>query len=346
MKLPLALVVLLSAPALAADDAPPAPLLDREDAHALQVAIEAAARDVAPSLVEVLIDRKPAGGAAGEAEDPIQSLLRHVDPEALPDGDGPATGLIVAPDGIVLAPTHRLKDARRVRVRLASGAVLEAEQLGKDERLKLAALRLPEGRYPAARFVEEHGVKVGELVVAAGAPGGAATPSVRLGIVSALERSGGLMLQTDAAIDVANEGGALVDIHGRVVGIPVLVTRQTGLSSGVGFVVKPEAIRAALPALREKEDVRSGFLGVTLGTDDGTGGGASIETVVDGAPAVRAGIRAGDVVEAIDGRTVDGSYALRDQLTARPAGAPIVLTVRRAGTVHEVRLTLGVAPEE
>jgi S1-C subfamily serine protease len=342
----LAALVLGAASAARADDAPP-PLLDREDARALAVAIDAAARDVAPALVEVLIDRKPAAPSSdGSGDEPLRSILRHADPEALPDGDGPSCGIIVAADGIVLAPLYRVKDATRCRVRLASGAILEAAPLGTDERLKLAALKLPEGRYPAARFADERTLHVGELVVAVNAPGGAGAPVMRLGIVSALERAGGLMFETDAAIDAANAGGALVDLRGRVVGIPVLVSRQTGLDSGVGFVVKPGAVRAALPALREGERARAGFLGVTLGTDDGSGSGASIESVVEGTPASGAGLRAGDVVVEIDGRAVDGSYALRDQLTSRKAGAPVALTVRRGARTLDVRLTLAANPDE
>jgi serine protease Do len=335
------------APARAgAEDLPAPALADREDARALQAAIEYAAADVSPAVVDVLVERRRAR-SDDDKDDAIARLLRRVDPEALPEGTGPAPGLIVSPDGVVVTALYRLKDAATpIRVRLAGGSVLEAKLLGTDQRLALAALKLPEGRYPAPRFAEERLVRVGSFVVAVGARDGSPFPPVGLGIVSALERAGGLMLQTDAAIDPGNAGGALVDLRGRVVGVPVLLTRQTGVDSGVGFVVKAEALRAALPALRRGEHVMQGFLGVTLGQEDGSGGGAAIETVLDGTPAERAGLRANDIVVAIDGKPIDGSGALRDQLTARPAGTPCTLTVRRGAKLLALRATLAAAPEE
>ncbi len=110
------------------------------------------------------------------------------------------------------------------------------------------------------------------------------------------------MFQTDVFVDPSNSGGALVDLRGRLIGIPALVARQTGVNSGIGLPVRLDALRAVLPRLARGEAIRAGFLRVILASEGSEGRGAIVETVIDGTPAARAGLAPGDAIESIDGR--------------------------------------------
>lgn len=271
-------------------------------------------------------------------------------PPLLPEGPvqrqmSAGSGVIVdAENGYVLTNNHVIADATEIRVGLRDGRSLTAELVGTDPATDIAVLRIPPQNLTAIETGDSDALLVGDLVVAVGNPFGLGQ-TVTLGIISALGRSGinpqGYedFIQTDASINPGNSGGALVTLDGKLVGINTAILAPNGGGNvGVGFAVPVNMALAVMEQLIEHGSVSRGRMGVSiqdltsdlaeaLGIEETTG--AVIRAVEPGSAAERAGLRAGDVVLAIDGHRLRGAADLRGRIGLKRPGDRVELEIRR-----------------
>jgi S1-C subfamily serine protease len=271
---------------------------------------------------------------------------------------GTGSGVIVAPDGLILTNSHVAGTASRIEVTTADGQDLHARLVGDDPDTDLALIRVDEAvTLPSASLGDSKRLKRGQLVIAIGNPLGFES-TVTTGVVSALgrslrSRSGRLIddvIQTDAALNPGNSGGPLVSSRGEVVGINTAVILG---AQGICFAVAANTASFVLGELVRHGRVRRAFIGIAaqqtavpplrrraagLAQD----GAVMVGTVEPDSAADRAGLRPGDIIVALDGATIAGADDLVRALTGDKIGRTVAVDVLR-GTE---RLTLGLVPEE
>jgi serine protease Do len=353
----------------------PAPALD--SARMLSQAFRDVARTLQPSVVGVLATREPQDAPAvwnGQGRGLRRLPQGHpqmpdfpFDLFGLPEGQlripspgwrGQGTGVIVREDGLIATNNHVVDGATRVQVQLADGKRLPAEVVGTDPDTDLALLRVKETGLPAAQLGDDEHLEPGDWVVAIGNPFGL-DHSVTVGVVSALGRSGvGVatyegFIQTDAAINPGNSGGPLVDLDGRVIGINTAIRSSAGGSDGIGFAIPISTLETVMPHLEKDGLVRRGWLGVSiqdlspeLAHSFGLAGtaGALVSDIVEGTPAAEAGLAAGDLIQLLDGQSVENAAELSRAIAARAPGTEVELRVRRDGAEHTFTVELGRRP--
>lgn len=272
-------------------------------------------------------------------------------------GEAAGTGVIISGDGEIMTNAHVVSGARTVKVTLAGESqARDAEVIGADDDSDLALLKIANvSGLPAATIGKSSDVQVGDDVVAIGNAlalrGG---PTVTRGIVSALDRSldtdGATMtglIQTDASISSGNSGGPLVDATGKVIGINSAVAASGGgrAAENIGFAI---AIDNALPVLDRLRNhtaaAASGYLGVRSQDPDDGSRGATVVTVDAGSAAEKAGIAPGDLIIAVDGKSVDGAAALGAAIRSHTPGSPVRITLIRNGQTRTVTADLSTRP--
>ncbi len=285
-------------------------------------------------------------------------LPRGVEPqERLQRGLG--SGVIVRPDGYILTNHHVVDGADRITVELTDRRTFTAKVVGSDAPSDLAVLKVEASALPTVPLANSDDVRVGDVVLAVGNPLGVGQ-TVTQGIVSAKGRATGLgdgsfedFLQTDAPINRGNSGGALVSTRGQLVGINSQILSPSGGSIGIGFAIPANMAKNVMESLIADGRVHRGMLGVTvqpvtpeIASSVGLASprGALISSVQDGGPADVAGLERGDVVTAIDGRSVDGSNDLRNRIAAVKPGNAVKLTVFRDGKERTIAATLKELP--
>jgi S1-C subfamily serine protease len=271
---------------------------------------------------------------------------------------GSGSGVVITPDGFVLTSAHVLGGSPAGTATLSDGRELRFDVVGTDGLSDLGLVRVRGDDLTAAELGDAAGLRVGELVVAVGSPMGL-TGSVTAGVVSALDRSlptrsGSTVrvvdnvIQTDAALNPGNSGGALADRLGRVVGINTAVA---GMGLGLAVPIN-DASRRIIAALMRDGRVRRAYLGIAgspraLAPPDraatGRESGLGVAEVIADGPAARAGIRADDVIVEVDGTPVASAADLQALMGVDAIGRPIRVRVRRSGhaldlTVHPVEL--------
>jgi len=271
---------------------------------------------------------------------------------------GSGSGVVITPDGFVLTSAHVLGRAQAGAATLSDGRDLPFDVVGTDGLSDLGLVRVRGDHLTAAELGDAEGLRVGELVVAVGSPMGL-SGSVTAGVVSALDRSlparsGSTVrvvdnvIQTDAALNPGNSGGALADRLGRVVGINTAVA---GMGLGLAVPIN-DASRRIIAALMRDGRVRRAYLGIAgsprvLAPPDraatGRESGLGVAEVIADGPAARAGIRADDVILDVDGTPVASAADLQALMGVDAIGRPIRVRVQRAArtldlTVHPVEL--------
>jgi S1-C subfamily serine protease len=270
---------------------------------------------------------------------------------------GSGSGVVISRDGFLVTSAHVVEGARRVSASFVDGSECGAQIVGSDPLSDLAVLRASADSLHPAELGDAEALRVGQLVVAIGNPYGFAG-SVTAGVVSALgrslpTRSAGTarlienVIQTDAALNPGNSGGALADAHGSVVGINTAVA---GVGLGLAVPIN-EATRRIIGALMHDGRFRRAYLGIALGTRPlpprlarrlERSGCVEVVEVVPGAPAARAGLRPGDLIVAVDGTPVEDASTLQRLLVSELIGANAVLTIGR----DEALLDIAVVAEE
>jgi len=257
------------------------------------------------------------------------------------------SGVIVdADNGYVLTNTHVLRGADEVEVTLKSGRGLKAELVGADKQTDLAVLQVDGDKLTELELADSSDLNVGDFVVAIGNPFGLGQ-TVTSGIVSALGRTGlgksryENFIQTDASINPGNSGGALVNLRGELVGINTAILSPGGGGNvGIGFAIPANMARSVMQQLIQHGEVRRGVLGVGIQTvnpelaeafDLERNNGVVITEVRPGSSADQAGLKAGDVVTAVNGDSVKKAQQLQNKVGLSPVGAEIELTIQRNG---------------
>ena len=290
-----------------------------------------------------------------------QRLNKAAEPGSLRDKMGGkqalslGSGFIITSSGIVVTNNHVIQNADEIMVTLNDGREFTATLRGRDELTDLAVLQM-QGltvKLPSVKFGDSKKSRVGDWVVAIGNPFGLGG-SVSAGIISASNRNieSGLYddyIQTDAAINRGNSGGPLFNMDGSVIGVNTAIFSQTGGSVGVGFAVSSDLATNVVRQLIDKGEVRRGFLGVNLRDvekEDLTNSnlpnmnGAYVESVNNGTPAQRAGMKPGDVVISFDGREISESRDLNRAIADAEVGKALPLKVRRNGQVVKLSVIL------
>jgi serine protease Do len=255
------------------------------------------------------------------------------------------SGFIIDKTGIVVTNNHVVDGADEIVVKLSNGDEYEATLLGKDKLTDLAVLKIESDKdLPYVEFGDSDAARVGDWVMAIGNPYGLGG-SVTVGIVSARSRQIQMgpyddFIQTDAAINRGNSGGPLITMAGKVVGINSAIFSPTGGSVGIGFSIPSNQASPIVADLRNSGKVTRGWLGVSLqpmtdetaeslGLDETQG--ALIANVVDGDPAQKGGIKAGDVILSFDGEDIDDESVLTRVVAATEIGKPVKVVVWRNG---------------
>lgn len=273
------------------------------------------------------------------------------------------SGVIVSADGIVVTNNHVIKGGGEtsIKVALADKREFDAKVVLRDPVNDLAILRIlgAKGKFPFLAFDDSDQLEVGDLVLAIGNPFGVGQ-TVTSGIVSALARSkisrrGGAQfyIQTDAAINPGNSGGALVDMAGRLIGINTAIFSRSGGSNGIGFAIPSNLVRLVVDSALSGRKIERPWLGAKLQTvtrdiADAVGlqrvAGALVRRVHKGSPAKAAGLRAGDIIVAIDGHAIADVRAVTYRLTTRGIGNTAEIEVIRAGRKRLLQLTVRAKP--
>lgn len=269
------------------------------------------------------------------------------------------SGFIISPDGYVVTNNHVVEHANEVEVALDNGKTLPAKVVGTDKRTDLALLKISDGQ--KLPYVEwgSAAPRVGDWVIAVGNPFGLGG-SVTAGIVSARGRDIGAgpyddFLQIDAPVNRGNSGGPAFDSRGNVIGVNTAIYSPSGGSIGIGFAIPAEVAKDVVAALKEKGSVSRGWIGVkiqnvTQEIADSMGlkstKGALIAQPQQGAPAEEAGLKAGDVIVAVNGDKIDTSRDLARRIAALGPGKTVDITYLRSGAEKTVKLKLGTLPDE
>ncbi len=270
---------------------------------------------------------------------------------------GTGSGVIVRSDGVIVTNNHVVNDARRIMVHLRDGRVLPGRVLGTDPATDLAVVKIDATNLTAARWADSDGARVGEWVLAIGAPFGLEA-TVTHGVLSATGRAGlgqnaiEDYLQTDASINPGNSGGALVNLRGEVLGINSMIL---GRGTGIGFAVPSRIARMAAQQIAETGTVSRGWVGVGLqdlspdlaaAMNVPAGSGAVVSQVTAGSPGQRAGVRVGDVVTTVDGRRIASSHEAVREVTSHAPGQRIALAILRGTAPITVNVEAGRRPGE
>ncbi len=273
---------------------------------------------------------------------------------------GEGSGVIVRADGYILTNNHVVEGAQQIQVELTDKRVLPAKVIGVDPDTDLAVIKIEGADFPAITFGDSQALQVADVVLAIGNPFGVFGNTVTMGIVSALGRTQvsesnpfESFIQTDAAINQGNSGGALVNANGDLIGINSSIFTRTGDFSGIGFAIPTALARPIMEQLIATGEVKRGYLGVNLGSISAELAqrlalkdqkGAFVGAVLDGAPGSRAGLRVNDVIVEINGQaTTDRTDAVNSIAMTAPEQT-IPLKVMRQGELVELKVTLGKRP--
>ncbi len=329
---------------------------------------------VAPSVVNVFTTTKPKtisprfmppddffsrffgfGDDSGADGDPRGRGFRT------PRQHGLGSGVIVTKDGYILTNNHVTENADEIRVALNDGREFSAQVIGRDLKTDIAVLKVNADDLPFITLADSDKIEIGDLVLAIGNPFGIGQ-TVTMGMISAKGRT--LMpdptkyedfIQTDAAINRGNSGGALVDAEGRLVGINTAILSETGGNMGIGFAIPVNLARFVMESLTKEGRVIRGYMGISLqDVSDAlarefqlkNSRGALVSEVIPKRPAEKAGIKSGDVIVEFDGKLVQDSRTLKLRVAQVPPGKQVPVKLMRDGKQKTVEVTLDEFPAD
>lgn len=283
---------------------------------------------------------------------------------------GRGSGVIISADGYVVTNNHVVRIQRQIArdifVTLQDGRRFRATVLGTDSQNDIALLKINGKNLPTAQLGDSDKLQVGDWVIAVGNPFGLGT-TVTAGIVSALNRSlegqgaPSGFIQTDAAINQGNSGGALADSRGRLIGINTAIFSPVGANVGIGFAIPVNRVKQVVKEILEHGSVGQAWLGISYADISDPQirrflqerlpdvrfpeNGMFIDGVMTNSPARSAGIQPGDVLVQLNGRPLRSIEQMQNYMRTAKPGQTITLRVWREGRTFDLRVTLGVRPE-
>lgn len=274
------------------------------------------------------------------------------------------SGILIDSQGTLVTNYHVVRDATEIVVTLSDDKTeLKAKRIGFDERSDLAVLKVGNvTQYTFAEWADSDSVEVGDWAIAIGSPF-ALGQSVTLGIVSAKGRMpddldpnfSSELIQTDAAINPGNSGGPLCDVHGKVIGVNTAIYTRSGGYMGIGFAIPSNLVKEVARRLAAGEKIVHGWLGVQIQDLDsdlkkelGIQGGVFVNEVLDGSPAAKAGIRAGDILVEMDGKGIQNGRDLQNRINQMKPGNTTRFKVVAYSTkqFRTVQAQIRAAPEQ
>lgn len=342
------LVARSNLPGRAANSAPTAPVPSSTQTDRAAVQLRRSYADAvsraAPAVVNIYTARVVSTTVRPQATRPLYeqnlpAVRRRVESSL-------GSGVIVDASGHIVTNHHVIRDASEIRVQLADGRVATPTVVGNDADTDLAVLKVDLPSLPVMPLGRSDELRAGDVVLAIGNPLGL-SQTVTQGIVSAIGR-GSLRLatfadfiQTDAAINFGNSGGALIDVDGDLIGINTAVLAQQLGTEGIGFAIPVNLVRGVMSEIITHGRVRRGWLGVHVIGDPNRRFSAPVVGVIDrGSPAERAGLRPGDLIVEINGRQILTDQEALTQVAAMPPGSEIEIRFRRGDQSLTARATL------
>lgn len=319
-----------------------------------------AVRKAAPSVVNVFTSKEVRVARNPLLNDPV--LRRFFGDQLGSDtqrASSLGSGVIVSSAGYILTNHHVVNAADEIEIAMPDGKKLPAKVVGSDPDTDIAVLRVDIQNLPAITFGSSDNLRVGDIVLAIGNPLGIGQ-TVTSGIVSALGRTGlGIntfenFIQTDAAINQGNSGGALLDARGNLVGINTAILSQNGGSIGIGLAIPASMAKAVMEQIIKSGAVTRGWIGVGLQpiTPEiaesfklGAVRGVIINEIVRGGPADKGGIVLGDILVSIDGKQIAEPQDVLNIVTGIPPGSASKLKLKRKGQELELSVTVGRRPK-
>jgi serine protease Do len=363
----------IAKPAKAAAMAPAAAPLDDNSVSALlslDHAMETLAARVTPAVVNITVTSKPTTQASDDnagrdmqqffapfGGNPFGGRQFNMPRERERVEHGLGSGVIISPDGYIVTNNHVVDGAGDIRVTMSNREVLPAKLVGTDPLTDLAVIKIKGGDLPSIPWGESAKLHPGQTVLAFGNPYGFRFTVTR-GIVSALNRANpdatdrrkpGEFIQTDAAINPGNSGGALVDARGELVGINTFLISSNGSFSGMGFAIPAQIAQPTVETLIRDGKVTHGFMGIGISdvTPDNAkffhttkATGAVVTQVDPNAPGGKAGLKIGDVISKLDGKSVTDAGELQMEVGQKHPGQTIQLEVLRDGKAMNLPVTL------
>jgi Do/DeqQ family serine protease len=320
---------------------------------------------VTPTVVHILtvVEAQPQADNRQQQMDPFDFFKGHGFDLQMPNQGpraGSGSGVIISQDGYIITNNHVIDGANKIKVVLNDKREYDATLIGKDKNTDLALLRIDEKNLPFAVIGNSDDVKVGQWVLAVGNPFNL-TSTVTAGIVSAkgrnlnLLRNGGAnysiesFIQTDAAVNPGNSGGALVSSDGKLVGINTAIASETGQYAGYAFAIPTNLMKKVMDDLLKYGEVQRGVLGVEIRDVDGELAdkeglkeikGIFIAKVRENSAAEDGGLKEKDVIIGLDGQNVKSTPELQEMIGKRNPGDKVKVTVLRDGKEKDCIVTL------
>lgn len=279
--------------------------------------------------------------------------------------EGAGSGVLISPDGYILTNNHVINNSQTITVNLANGKSYPAKVIGQDRATDIAVIKIDAKNLPYMEMGDSSKVKMGDMVVAIGNPLGELEGSLTVGYISATNRNvtvkeddGSVttmygLLQTDAAINRGNSGGALISMTGELIGINTVKTSAVGVE-GLGFAIPTNSIKPIVEDLMKygkvKERPTLGITGLGISSEMvqeyDYPMGVYVRSVIPNGPAAKAGVKRGDIITKVNNEKVASVNDINALKTQFRAGEQITLTVWRSGETLEIKLTLGKASDE
>ena len=271
---------------------------------------------------------------------------------------GQGSGFFISPDGYAVTNNHVVDKADEVEVQTDDGKTYTAKVIGTDPRTDLALIKVEGNDFPYAKLADKS-PRIGDWVLAVGNPFGLSS-TVTAGIVSARGRDIGAgpyddFLQIDAPVNKGNSGGPTFDIDGHVVGVNTAIYSPSGGSVGIAFAIPAATVDSVVTQLKDKGSVTRGWIGVqiqpvTKDIADSMGlkntDGALVAEPQPGSPAVTAGVKAGDLITAVNGEKIGNARELARRIGSMAPGQSVKLTLLQGGSEKTVNVTLGELPDQ
>jgi len=323
-------------------------------------------KKTAPSVVSIT---STSFMKAADDGDSLSQLFRGIPGFQIPDSQqnrpqrkqqAAGSGVIMTSDGFILTNHHVVDSATKVHVKLADKREFDARVVGTDSDADIAVIKVEATGLPAVTIGDSSRVEVGDVALAIGNPFGLGQ-TVTMGIVSALGRTGlGIeqyenFIQTDAAVNPGNSGGALVNSRGELIGINTAILSESGGNQGIGFAIPSNMARSLMNQIKDHGKVTRGYIGIfpqdltpqlasSFGIKDTRG--ALVASVEDNSPAANGGMMRGDVIREVNGKEINDQGELRNQIADVEPGSTLSMKVLRSGVEKTLSIKVAARPVE